>query len=144
MSRPKQVQTTTNNYEFKTPQETDAIRRLREYEAEDDPSFGQVSSDLKRRNRESRNSLLGPYTTPEQRLQADLADNEEASQVEAQARRGASFDRNRMRYGQLHDIAELTRPQLVNTGGTTTSSSSGGFFGNLLSSGLQVGGMALL
>lgn len=139
MSKPKQVQTTTNTYGFFTPPKTAARDAVADFKFESDPSFGATFSNLKNKRRERRNALTSPYDTPEMRLQEDYAGDNEIAQNEAQGRRALSYDNNRMKYGQLMDVAGLDKPVFANTGGTSTGQEQGGFWRGLLDGGLGAG-----
>lgn len=138
MGKKQQTSTTTNSFGFFTPPNTQDFDAVRAFKIQADPSFGAYASDLKRRNQETRNRLTGPYVTPEQQEQVELAQNEEIAQEEAQARRGLNFDTNRTELSRLMGIAELTRPQLANTGGTTTTTGGGGIGSTILNGVLSV------
>jgi hypothetical protein len=122
---------------------------LREFKFQSDPSqpyiYGRAKQDLERQSQ----NPYGAYTTPAVREAALKTGTMNLTQQQGQASAQENAQLNNMQYAQKAGVADLTRPQLVQMGGsysgtgagTGTSQQSGGL-GQMLLGGLMQGGSA--
>lgn len=110
-----------NTFDFLTPPDTEDIRRQRGFQFQHDPRVGNAFSRQRRMLHESYGNPFGANTTQSLRDAALRAGDEDSAQNEAQAYREESHGLQGLQYGQLSDVANLTRPQLVQTGQSGTS-----------------------
>lgn len=129
-------------YDWKMTPDTADITAFRNFQPQADPSQGFRFARQRQGFLNTFQNPLGSYTTPELREQVTRSGLEEIGQNEQQVMRESQFDLNRLKMGQLGDLASLTRPQLVNTketGYQTNAKQGGGFFSSLLGGAAKVG-----
>lgn len=149
-SRQRQQTTsnTTNTYGYQTPPSTPDIDAVRGFQFSHDPrvpySFGRAME----RARDTYANPLGANTTQAIRDASLRATSEDLGQQEAQAYAEEGRALQGLDFARLMDVANLTQPRLVQTGGTTTSQgtaqSGGGLLNPLVQGGSAIGSALLL
>lgn len=145
-NRQQQQSTTqsTNTYGFLPPPNTGDIDAVRNFQFSHDPrvpySFGRAME----RARDTYANPLGANSTQAIRDASLRATSEDLGQQEAQAYAEEGRSLQGLDFARLMDIANLTQPRLVQTGGTSSSSgtASGSTSQNPLNSIVQ-GGSAI-
>jgi len=117
-----------NTYDFLTAPDTEDIKALRGWRPQIDPGIASQAGNARNKLRSSFINPLGGYATPAMQEAIQRAGERNINQDESQAYRGAFYDANQQRAGQLGTLANLTAPHLVGTG--TTGTSTGTTTGN--------------
>lgn len=151
-----------NFYGEYVPSSTADIEAFRGWKPQIDPGLSYQYGNARNNLRKSLISPTGGYRTAAMDDAIMRSGERSLNQDEAQAYRGATYDQNSLRAGQLGSLAALTRPSLVQTGstglssgtssgsqtgqmsGTGTVQQSGGLFGDLLGGAATIGSAALM
>lgn len=153
-SRNRQTQNTTtqstNTYGYQTPPDTSDIAAVRGFQFSHDPRVPYSFARAMERARDTYANPLGANTTQAIRDASLRATSEDLGQQEAQAYAEEGRSLQGLDFARLMDVANLTQPRLVQTGGTSTSSgtaqsqSGGGLLNPLIQGGSAIGSALLL
>lgn len=149
------TQTAYNNqnaYGQIKPEDTPDIQAFRGWNPQIDPGLGAQYGAAKNKLRSSFINPLGGYQTAGMQDAQQRTGERNLNQDEAQAYRGAYYDANNQKQGQLGSLASLTAPRIVQTGSsgtgtgnmTGTTVQSGDLLGQILGGASQVGSAALM
>lgn len=139
-----------------TPPETADVTNLRDFEFTADPRVGYSFARTRRNVADSYSNPYGSYTTPALRDAMLRSQLEDIGQQEAQALSEENYARQGLQYAQRADVANMTQPRMVQTGGSGTSSGtssgsgtsnvqqSGGALGSIIGGGSNVGAALLM
>lgn len=105
-----------------TPPDTEDIARVRDFEFAADPRVGYSFARTRRNLGETYNNPLGGNTTPALRDAMMRVNLEDVGQEEAQALREENYARQGLEYAKRADVAGMTQPRMVQTGGSGSSS----------------------
>lgn len=134
MGKKKTEVKTENTYDYKAPPITPEVQALKEFKATTDPT---IPFHYAARRQELENSYqqpIGSYTTPAVREAANRSAGQALDMEQAAATQASQFNADNTNYGRNVTVAQMTSPQLIQTGGTQTQSQSGGFWGDLAKS----------
>lgn len=113
---------TTNTYGWQAPPDWADLGGLRDFEFQNDPSIPYAFANAKQKLEGTFDNPLGGATTQQIRDSTLRAGYEDIGQQEAQAHREENYGRQALDYSRLADIAQMTSPRMVQTGGNTASS----------------------
>jgi hypothetical protein len=111
-----------NTYGWMTPPDTEDIGRMRDFEFTADPRVGYSFARTRRNIGDTYANPMGSYTTPALRDAMMRVNLEDIGQEEAQALREENYARQGLDYARRADVAAMTQPRMVQTGGSGTSS----------------------
>lgn len=140
------TQNTTNTatYGQITPNDTPDIQAYRTHEFQTDPSIPYRYQAARTRLRDSFNNPIGAYTTADVREKTERAGDMELTQQEGEASQESNFANQALEAGRLSDLAGLTAPRIVQTGGTQNSTVTQPFnWGSVISGAAGIGAAAL-
>lgn len=150
----QQQQTQANTYEYKQAPTTPELQDVKTAAQRMKDTFTPiVKGQYAGARQDLDDSFLNPagaYTTPAMRDAALQAGHENLHQQESTALIGAEGAENDADYQRKLQLAQMTNPQLVQTGGSSTgaisgtSQQSGGLAGQVLTSAASGSGAALL
>jgi hypothetical protein len=130
-----QAGSTTNTFGQITPEDTPDIKSFRDFKYQADPSspyrFAQAKEDLS----DIHSNPYGAYTTPAIRDAAIRTGDMNLTQMQGQQSAQENVQLNNMQANQRAALADLTKPQTVQTGGTYSGTSSGSGTGTSQQSG---------
>ena len=147
MGKQKAASQTTSTYNYAPPVQSADIDALRTMKASTNPS---IPFEYAKRREMVDNEWSNPFGaagSPAAQAAARRVTNNSLAQDEAQATAESQYNADQQNYARASGVAELTRPQLVQTAGTNNSQQWGsglysplGQFGlNTLSAGLGGG-----
>jgi hypothetical protein len=116
---------TTNTFGQIHPEDTQDTINFRNWQPQMDPGIGYQAASAKRDLDRQRINPYGAYTTPAIREAQKRNDYMKINEQEGQQFRAGQYDVNQQKVGQLGSLAALTKPEIVQTGGSFTSDNSG-------------------
>lgn len=128
----------TNTYGYQTPPETADINAAREWKPQSNPAIGYNFANARQRLRNTFNNPLGADTPAAVKDAIIYSGENDLAQQEGQMLREEGVDLNNQEWQKRFALAELTKPQLVQTG-----QSGPGLGSSLISGGSQVAAAAL-
>lgn len=117
--------TQTSTYGYQTPPSTPDIEAARSFTPQANPAIGYAFARAKNALRNTFTNPLGADTPAAVKDAMLYQGEQDLAQQEAQALREEGDDLNRQEYAKRIALAELTRPNLVQTGGTTVAPGGG-------------------
>lgn len=121
---------TTNTYGYVPGPTSTDIDAMRDFEFTGDPRLPYTFARARKGVEGVYNNPMGKYTNQALR-DAQLANSYEDLGVdEAQAQREENYGLQGLRYGQTADVAAMTQPRFVQTGGSSSSSGTSTGTGN--------------
>jgi hypothetical protein len=137
----------TTNWSQLPVQNTPELDKLRGEVFQVDPGLGYQYARERARLKSGFNSPTGAYYSPQVKEAMVRSGEERLGQEESQAFRQGTYDTNKLNYGRDLAMAELTKPTVVQTGGTSSGtgsvSQSQSPWGTILSAGAQAAPMSL-
>lgn len=124
----QQASTTTSSNTFgqvsplDDPRYAAAVGDLGKFQFQNDPRIGYTYGRQRQQAHESFADPRGGFTTPQLERQMLNAGDADSAQQEAQAYREENYGKQGLEFGKLEDIAQLSAPRTVQTGGTSNSS----------------------
>lgn len=117
---------TTNTYgqisPLDDPRYAAAVGNMGGFKFDSDPRLPYSFARARKKVEGSYDNPTGAFTTPGIKDASLRASYEDIGQEEGQAYREENQGRNMMKYGQLADVAQMSAPRTVQTGGTSTQS----------------------
>lgn len=129
-SKQKQTQASTSNTvntfgqisPLDDPRYAESVANLRNFQFQGDPRLPYTFARTRQRVSDTYRNPLGGHSTPQLEDAYKRAAFEDIGQQEAQAYREENFGRQGVELARLEDIAQLSAPRTVQTGGTSSSS----------------------
>lgn len=129
-SKQKQTQqsttASTNTYGQISPLDdsryAEAVGNLGNFQFQSDPRLPYTYARTRQRVDDTYQNKLGGYSTPQLEDAYKRAAHEDIGQQESQAYREENYGRQGMEYAKLSDVAQMSAPKTVQTGGTSSSS----------------------
>lgn len=118
----QQSTTTANTYGWQQTPEWTGLAEMRDFEFQADPRISYNFARAANRMRDTYANPLGAYTTANLRDATLRAGIEDLAQEEGQATREENYARQALEYAKRSDVANLSQPRFVQTGGTSNSS----------------------
>jgi hypothetical protein len=142
---------TQSQYDFKTAPDTADTSALRDMKFQIDPTIGYRASSAARRIGSQYSNALGPYSTASSRASMGRSAEMDLNQQSGEQFREGAFDANNQRLQQKMALAQMNRPQLVQTAqsgnqtGTNigTSTTSSPWYNTIVNGAIQMGSAAL-
>lgn len=130
-----QAGSTMNTFGQITPEDTPDIQSFRDFKYQADPSQPYVFARAHENLHNSHENPYGAYTTPAIREAALRTGDMNLTQMQGQQSAQENAQLNNMQANQKAALADLTKPQTVQTGGTYSGTSSGSGTGTSQQSG---------
>lgn len=151
----QQTGSNTATYGYSPGADSADIQAQRNFEFTPDPRVGYAFARQRQQAHDSYAQPLGGYSTPQLRDAALRASDADSAQTEAQTLAEENHNLQGLKYAQKADVAQMTAPRFVQTGGTTqqsgessgTSQTNPGLMGYLsqgISAGSNVGSAMLM
>lgn len=118
----QQTYNNANTYGYQPGASSADIDAMRGFEFETDPSVHYAFNRARQSAHDSYSRPLAGYSNQQVRDQALRASDEDSMQSEAQSLNEANHNLQGLKYAQKADVAQMTAPRFVQTGGSGTQS----------------------